>query len=215
MEQGFRFETDPLLQKQIEQQGQLQLAIEGAIDLVGAGYDPKAVLQRLLASEPQRDEEDGRLRYLLTSGLAVELITKDPREHHDLDLVIMDYSQSDYWNILGTDNVTPGKYWADMQFRRTQLERVARSTILFPDRRRSPIIEMVHPAIILVQKLSDAFGRPPRDKDYQDVKSLVRFYQLEAPDLKDMWPEVIEESILALPHKQQPITRQRLNRTIR
>ena len=39
-------------------------------------------LERLLKIEPQRDKE-GNLRYLLTAGLAVELITGQKRPHHE------------------------------------------------------------------------------------------------------------------------------------
>lgn len=42
-------------------------------------------LLEFMKRHPQTDDE-GRLRYLLTSGVAIELITGFERKHHDLDI---------------------------------------------------------------------------------------------------------------------------------
>ena len=85
-------------------------------------------------------------------------------KHHpvgNIDFVIMDPDDVNRWDMIGTDNVTPGRYWAEMKFDADFLEDTARLQRT-RDTGQSPEIEVVHPAIILVQKSSDAFGRPPR-----------------------------------------------------
>ena len=67
----------------------------------------------------------------------------------------------------------------------------------------------VHPAIILVQKLSNAWGRPPREKDIKDVKELIRFWQ-ENQDIDSGWEDIIVEAIKVLPQEEQARTRDRL-----
>src|SRR5258708_8453972 len=99
-----RIEQDPQL-------GRLRRVIDKVVT-PGSGVSE---LERLLQLEPQRDAS-GILRYLVTSGMAVELVTGYERQHHDLDLVIMDPANTDYWEVYGTDNVTPERYWADMEF---------------------------------------------------------------------------------------------------
>lgn len=164
-------------------------------------------LEMLLAEEPQRDSQ-GDLRYLLTSGLAVELVTGFERFHHDIDFVIMDPSDVNRWDMIGTDNVTPGKYWADMKFDANYLEETARLQRI-RNRRHAPEVEVVHPAIILVQKSSDAFGRPPRKRDVEDVDAIVRHWK-EIEGFTREWNPIVEESINALPKNQHQKTLNRL-----
>lgn len=156
-------------------------------------------LERILALEPQFDSE-GRLRYLLTSGLAVELITGFQRDHHDIDLVIMDEHESNRWLLIGTDNVTPGQYWADMKFEPDYLQRTRRQEFTRINK-PSPRVEVVHPAIILVQKSSNAFGRPPRERDSQDVSAIVRHWKTRESFITD-WNPILRHSLDALPPHQ-------------
>lgn len=169
-------------------------------------------LERILALEPQFDPE-GRLRYLLTSGLAVELITGFQRDHHDIDLVIMDEHESNRWLLIGTDNVTPGQYWADMKFEPDYLQRTRRRE--FTRRNKpSPRVEVVHPAIILVQKSSNAFGRPPRERDSHDVSAIVRHWKKVESFISD-WNPIIRHSLDALPPQQLQISLSRVRDAIR
>ena len=168
-------------------------------------------LEMLLSQEPQRDR-NGRLRYLLTSGLAVELITGFRRDHHDLDLVIMDPSQVGRWRLMGTDNVTPGKYWADMEFDAEELERTAVS-VSTRQRGRGFTVETVHPAIIMVQKSSDAFGRPPRQKDKDDVEAIATYWH-KKEGYTFGWNDIVRRAIDALPPHQVDKTVERLRRVL-
>lgn len=164
-------------------------------------------LEAILAAEPQRDLE-GRLRYLVTSGFAVEMITGFKREHHDLDFVIMDAEQTDHWSLMGTDNVTPGEYWAGMHFDPDFLEGTARS-VRTRKLSQSPSVEVVHPAIIMVQKSSDAFGRPPRPKDTADVTALIHYWKETEQDPHE-WDPIISISLDALPPGEMHVTLKRM-----
>lgn len=158
-------------------------------------------------------DEAGKLRYLLTSGLAVELTTGFVRPHHDIDLVIMDpANKGHYWEMYGTDNVTPGQYWADMQFDPEFLEDNARS-IATRNGRRAPVVEVVHPGVILTQKSSDAWGRAPRERDEADVSAIVGHW-IEKEGHARGWNPIIRRSIDALPERQQKKTLTRLRRSI-
>lgn len=186
--------------------------------LPGDPGDPPTVdmrviqLEMILDTESQRDAA-GNLRYLLTSGLAVELLTGFRRSHHDLDLVIMDpENESHYWELYGTDNVTPGCYWADMQFNPKFLARTARE-VRTRRKRRSPRVEVVHPGIILVQKSSDCFNRSPRPKDTQDVSAIVRYWKLHEGYSVE-WNPVIRTSIDALPESQKDRTIYRVRQAV-
>lgn len=73
----------------------LRRAIEAIITPTVTGKGERlSQSEELLDIEPQRTA-DGILRYLVTSGLAVELTTGYERHHHDLDLVIMDPTNTD------------------------------------------------------------------------------------------------------------------------
>lgn len=179
------------------------------IVIPGAGLSE---LEELLALEPQRDDA-GNLRYLVTSGMAVELVTGYERDHHDLDLVIMDPENVDKWEIYGTDNVTPQRYWADMKFDPKFLQDTARKVKTRKNAKGSPEAEVVHPAVLLVQKSSNAFKRPPRQKDDDDVSAIVRHWK-EKEGYSKLWNPIIEESLNALPSAQVATTLGRVRQVV-
>lgn len=67
----------------------------------------------------------------------------------------------------------------------------------------------VHPAIILTQKLSDAYGRAPRKKDIEDVRALTNFW-LRHERGSQKWTRIIQTAISALPVSQQETTTSRV-----
>lgn len=162
-------------------------------------------LEALLRQAPQRDEQ-GNLLYLLTSGLAVELITGFQRKHHDLDVVVLNPANTKMEHF-GTDIVTPGQYWADMQFTPRFLETTARK--VWTRKEGGVVVETVHPAILLVQKCSNAFGRAPRQKDKEDVAALVHHWK-QQEHMESFWYKVISHSLAALPGKGRSETEQRI-----
>lgn len=168
-------------------------------------------LEMILEAEPQRDAR-GALRYLVTSGLAVEMVTGFERPHHDIDLVIMDPENRNYWDLIGTDNVTPGQYWANMKFDPEFLEASAREAKT-RKRGKSPVAEVVHPGVVMVQKASDAFGRPPRKKDQDDVEAIVRHWRERESYTRD-WNPIVRGSLDALPRNELDRTLKRLRRAI-
>ena len=136
--------------------------------------------------------------------MAVELTTGYQRQHHDLDIVVMDPNNLWRWELLGTDNVTPGQYWADMNFDPKALESTA-LPVVFDYRSSRYRVEVVHPTIIMTQKLSNAFGRKPREKDIQDAVSVAQWW--EGPQRgKATWIKIVKGSLLALPNHQAGTT---------
>lgn len=166
-------------------------------------------LSSFMGKEPQWDLQD-RFRYLLTSGLAVEAITGAGRYHHDIDLVLFDF-RNNWWTKYATDNVTSDRYWADMKFDPAYLEETA-WTAQFQTNGVEQTVSTVHPAIILVQKLSNAWGRPPRERDLKDVKQLSRYWR-EVQDSDPSWLAITEVALAALPPNERARTITRLNRS--
>lgn len=168
-------------------------------------------LEMILETEAQRNA-NGTLRYLVTSGMAVEMVTGFERPHHDIDLVIMDPDNRSHWDLIGTDNVTPGQYWADMEFDAEFLEATARKAKT-RKRGKSPTVEVVHPGIIMVQKASDCFGRPPRPRDKDDVDAIVEHWREREGYTRD-WNPIVRQSLDALPRSKFDKTLDRLRRVI-
>lgn len=198
-------ETAPELQE-------ARLVIQAAIVGNTPPATPEEQLERLeliLEEAPQLDSR-GAPQYLLTSGLAVELITGYKRPHHDVDLVIMNPDESQRWEIWGTDNVTPGRYWADMEF---EPEFLAETRVVTRTRKRksAPFVGCVNPAIMLVQKLSDCFGRAPRQKDQDDAAALRDYL---ADHSSREWLGIAEEALRALPGDQTEKTVKRIEQLL-
>jgi hypothetical protein len=78
---------------------------------------------------------------------------------------------------------------------------------------KSPTVEVVHPGIILVQKASDAFGRPPRERDRDDVGAIVKHWKEEEGYSRN-WNPIIETSLDALPTHQLDITLARIRQRL-
>ncbi len=178
--------------------------LETFFDVVVTGSGVKE-LERLLVRAPQLDK-DGNPRYLLTGGMAVELVTGFERSHKDLDLVIMDGEEKQKWDIFGTDNVTPRKYWADMSFDPNFLRRTAVKVQTRPKGGKEVLV--VHPAILMVQKLSNAFGRDPRSKDLEDVGALVKYWEKVSNPID--WVPILRTALEALPEVSRSQTMDRL-----
>jgi hypothetical protein len=71
-------------------------------------------------------------------------------------------------------------------------------------------VEIVHPAIIAVQKLSRAFGREPREKDFDDAKNTFKWWAKYYGD-RATWINVANRAVKALPNKEQAQTIERVN----
>lgn len=200
MEGEFGFEREPRIEGRAEL-GKLRIFFS----TIRTGTTNELV--KLLRYQPQRDRA-GNLIWLLTSGMAVDLVTNTKREHHDLDIVVMNPGSLDRWEILGTDNVTPGQYWADMKFDPHYLENTVYRTSLTFNGKRYPV-ETVHPSIIIAQKLSNAFDRNPREKDVSDVVTVIKWWERCHPH-QSSWINIVDEAVKALPENQQQITTKRI-----
>ncbi|KKU10698.1 MAG: hypothetical protein UX13_C0005G0011 [Candidatus Woesebacteria bacterium GW2011_GWB1_45_5] len=205
MEKGFRFEADLTFETEPEFRN-----LRRSFDTI-VKKGTKDELAKLLDSQPQRTA-NGKLIWLLTSGMAVEIATGIERLHHDLDVVVMNPKNIYKWEILGTDNVTPGQYWADMNFDRKYLEKTACKTSFAVGSRKYKV-EIVHPVIIMAQKLSNAFGRPPRQKDVDDAAVTLKWWAKFYGDVST-WINVAKNAVEALPQTQREITNKRINTVV-
>ncbi|MFH0864421.1 MAG: hypothetical protein V1858_05050 [Candidatus Gottesmanbacteria bacterium] len=164
-------------------------------------------LLEFIARLPQVDNK-GNMRYLLTSGVAIELITGFKRHHHDLDIVSLDPSPD--YRKLGVDTVTPQKYWVGMYLDRQFLIDTAYQ-VKFGDEHGNPhTVATVHPAILFVQKLSDWFPHRRRPKDIEDAAHLFKYWAISLSS-DPSWYPVMERALQALPHAQRKDTSNRLS----
>jgi len=137
-------------------------------------HDVKGRLVQVLDEAPQANEA-GDLIYLLCSGLSVELITGYNRFHKDVDLVLLHPDVAKHPILRTTDNVDSQRFWADMRFDPKFLVGTSVETFV-PGRgilKRMLPVRSVSPAITMVQKISDAWGRAPREHDILDAKALA------------------------------------------
>lgn len=162
-------------------------------------------LLELMRRIPQADAK-GNLRYLLTSGVAIELITGFKRLHHDLDIVAM---VRDVAGILGVDVVTPQKYFAGMQFDPKYLQDTAYQVQFKDAAGQTHVVSTVHPAILLVQKLSDWHPAPIRPKDIIDAAHIFSYW-MRSLSGDPSWNPIIQEALRALPERQRKVTSERL-----
>ena len=143
------------------------------------GYKPDPVGQlRTVIDNVEQVNESRNLRYLVTSGLAVELMTGYRRRHKDLDLVLMHPDVNDYPDVFSkTDNTSPNQFWGGLRLD----NRFLTATAMRSDDRTLDSVYCAHPAITLVQKTSDAWGRAPREHDYQDSLA-VGYWMMIQPE---------------------------------
>jgi hypothetical protein len=144
------------------------------------GYtpNPERLLREVLDNVEQVNE-NRNLLYLVTSGLAVELMTGYKRRHKDLDLVLMHPDVNEHLAIFSrTDNTVAQSYWGGLSLDNQILTKTAMRT----KEKRFDNVFCVHPAITLVQKTSDAWGRSPREHDYLDSLA-VGYWMMTQPDM--------------------------------
>jgi|GEM_PF-2692475 len=163
-------------------------------------------LLEFMQKVPQTAEGSDPL-YLLTSGVAIELITGFKRHHQDLDIVTL----TDFGNplLMGVDFVTPQKYWVDMKFDPGYLKDTAYRVSFNDEKGKEHTVLTVHPAILLVQKLTDWAPNPRRPKDIEDAGHLF-YYWMQSLSGDPSWIPIINWSIQALPESQRKITSDRL-----
>jgi hypothetical protein len=166
-------------------------------------------LVQFSVANPQKDSS-GRLLWLITNGVAVELLTGVKRNHDDLDLVTLK-RPSIRRRLLkprDIDTVTPEKYFAGMNLEREFLESTAQE-VNIGNGENTLSFFTVHPAIIMVQKATtypyggQQFPRVP--KDLLEVRTILEYWLKRAPD-PDSWNPVISIALSSLPIERQDET---------
>jgi hypothetical protein len=169
--------------------------------------DPIEVLIDMVKLYPQ--ENNKTFYYLVGSGVAIELLTNIKRSHRDIDLVILDDKQQGRWSGFKIDTTSPDFFWCNMRLSTVFLTKSARNIVFKYGKSSKYAIWIVHPAILLIQKISNNKGLPPRPKDEQDSHNLIEYF-MNKEACKDEWKNVIEYSLLSLPYEQRKLTFNRL-----
>jgi len=153
---------------------------------------------------------DGRVRYLVSGGFAVEIASREVRTHKDIDIVLLDSGSANIrWISCKLDIVRPETYFGHMELAPRVLLESALHTRTRSNRRGAKV-SIVHPALVLVQKSSDFYGRAPRQQDRDDARSLARLLQRSSNQNKRIWSWLVTHGVNSLPHRIEPKARARL-----
>jgi hypothetical protein len=170
--------------------------------------EPHEQMESLIQTRPQRNSVGG-LQYLITNGLAVELITGVSRPHDDLDIVVLQDNMKK-WRSLGIDVITPRDYFAGMILDPHFLQATAQKVT-----HKNQTIYTIHPGIILVQKATgyeyNGVQFPRRPKDIAEVTNILTYWRTEITH-PNSWDPIILKAINALPKLRQIRTIQTLQR---
>jgi hypothetical protein len=152
---------------------------------------------------------NGRVNYLLASGLAIDfyIFSKRNRYHRDIDIVAVNGWLDTDLHFRRIDVVRPSTFWNGLSFEDGFLV----SNAIEVESGDYKIL-MVHPAIILVQKLANKGEKPPREKDFKDVELLVNKFSSLPNEEKIRWWQIINFSLNSFrdPRVQQ-ITKERIS----
>lgn len=160
------------------------------------GVRSRADLEAFLRREPQFDA-NGLIRYLITSGWAVELATGVSRPHGDLDIILMDKTdrreKDRISGTYGVDALTAKKNWGGMESSNVFL---LANAIAAKFGKKDSELYVVHPATILAQKLGHYDPRL-REEDLKDVDTILN-YLAKLPD-KEIFYNIFYETLLRMP----------------
>lgn len=86
--------------------------------------------------------------------------------------------------------MTSGSFWNGLSFSDDYMRSTAERTLV-----EGREVLIVHPAILLVQKLSNKGNLPPREKDLRDVRLLINKFSSLSEANKSYWRSIIEFSL--------------------
>lgn len=164
-------------------------------DFSGLEGTPENLLE-ILDTIPQVDT-NGDISYLIGGGWGVEILTSLPREHHDIDVVILD--ETIPYNFR-TDNRKPEDYFSIIC---TDSQDI-RTNHTTPHHWEYGKRDVYTPGceFLLVSKVCEGFGREPRDKDYEDAGRILQTQDLDPERLRFVFEKTetsnIEECVSAL-----------------
>lgn len=180
------------LEQILAQRIELVLGIGPPIDenwLTGSLED----LSQLLTEEPQLDDK-GRLRYVISGGWAVELMTGKQREHHDLDIITV--SRKPF--MFKVDEQSAKNYFQTISITNNELleKHVVETEVNF-DKNYSGLklgtinIITTSPEFLFLSKIA-GFKKEPREKDLDDLESLSLLkHTYSVSDLHDLIGHII------------------------
>jgi hypothetical protein len=157
----------------------------------------------------------GKTRYLVSGGFAVDITTGQTRAHKDIDIVLLSKKDaSPQWCSCKLDAVQPETYFGHMNLTSEVFLKSARRLTTRPNEMGIPVA-VVHPAILLVQKSSDFYGKAPRHEDAQDARALADQLKREVTSHRDEWRSLIFQGFSGLEDNVRPKTLSRLAPVLR
>lgn len=125
-------------------------------------------LQELLKTTPQ--VKDNALHYLVAGGWAVEMLTGEKREHHDIDVITLKNIPFAY----NLDIQKSTRYFQTLSIKpEKMLKKYTTKANLKTESGKKKIVYVPKPEFLFLSKLT-GFLREPREKDYEDLKSLSK-----------------------------------------
>lgn len=171
------------------------------------GTNPSDAFFNLISRFPQQIK--GELNYLLSSGLAISFYTRTKRRHRDIDLVMVNGSISEERHFAKIDVTSGSSFCNGMSFDDRYLKDTAKIVVVGTYR-----VWIVHPAILLVQKLSNRGKIPPRKKDIRDASLLSRVFLTLPRQEQETWQEIIIYSLNSFRDNDIGLIRERIENVL-
>jgi hypothetical protein len=138
----------------------------------------------------------------------VDIITGYRRPHKDIDMVLMHPDVKEYDVLRRTDNVACSEFWAGMQL---DPSFVARTAFKAYSKSIDQDVWCAHPAITMVQKLSNAWGRFPREHDIYDATAVAHWMLDQPEELQERNISIAKVALGSLTRVKALTTSERLN----
>ncbi|MCF7872118.1 hypothetical protein K9L97_03725 [Candidatus Woesearchaeota archaeon] len=149
-------------------------------------------LIRLLKEEPQTDDYGKTIKYVLSGGWAIEMLTGKKREHHDLDVINL----SRYKFQFRLDEQTAKNYFQTLSMSNKNLAKFVKEINWDSEKNYSELkggsldVYITSPEFLFASKIL-GFGRTPREKDLEDLQSLAKLdYKYSASRFQELLTKV-------------------------
>ncbi|MBD3281258.1 hypothetical protein GF391_00745 [Candidatus Uhrbacteria bacterium] len=144
----------------------MQLVLRNPNFFGGGGNHPHD-LNQLLMTIPQTTRS-GKVRWALTGGWAVELLTGRKRNHHDIDTLVMCKTPMH----MDTDKVVPEEYFDVLSCESKFVRKNCLTEVIWKYGVHVHLVRVTRPEFLFCSK----FVRAPRPQDWMDVQTLVNSF---------------------------------------
>lgn len=144
----------------------MQLVLRNPNFFGGGGNHPHD-LNQLLMTIPQTTRS-GKVRWALTGGWAVELLTGRKRSHHDIDTLVMCKTPMH----MDTDKVVPEEYFYVLSCESKFVRKNCLTEVIWKYGVHVHLVRVTRPEFLFCSK----FVREPRPQDWADVQTLINSF---------------------------------------